>query len=72
MIDFISSIPPDLTAIPFVLAMFAWLLKKTIDRADMREDKLIEQIEKQNAQMDRIVDSLESLEEQVRQLKGVK
>lgn len=70
--EFLSTIPPDLAAIPFLLVMFGWLLKYTITRADKREDKLMEQIEKQSAQMDRIVDSLESLEVQVRQLKGVK
>ncbi|KZB90118.1 hypothetical protein A2U94_17850 [Bacillus sp. VT 712] len=72
MIEFISSIPPDLTPVPFILAIFAWLLFDTRKEAKTREDKLMGQIEKQNAQMDRIVDSLDSLEKQVRQLKGAK
>ncbi|WP_366162625.1 BhlA/UviB family holin-like peptide [Bacillus infantis] len=52
--------------------LFVWLLLDTRKEAKVREEKLIGQIEKQNANMDRIVLSIERLEQKVSTLKEVK
>ncbi|KZZ85650.1 BhlA/UviB family holin-like peptide [Bacillus sp. SJS] len=70
----------DLTTIPIeqfasqgvFAVLFIWLLTSTRKEAIEREQKLIAQIEKQNEAQDRIVHSLERLESQITQLKGVK
>ncbi|WP_026675778.1 BhlA/UviB family holin-like peptide [Fictibacillus gelatini] len=70
----------DLTSIPieqFVsngvfAVLFVWLLIDTRKEAKQREEKLTVQIEKQNEAQDRIVQSLERLEQQISQLKEVK
>ncbi|MGG6440494.1 BhlA/UviB family holin-like peptide [Saccharococcus caldoxylosilyticus] len=68
----------DLTQIPIdfwmsqgVFALlFVWLLHDTRKEAKEREQKLIAQIEKQNEAQDRIVQSLERLEQQIAILKA--
>jgi len=70
----------DITAIPIeqivsqgiFCLLFVWLLFDTRSEAKKREEKLTTQIEKQNEAQDRIVHSLERLETQISQLKGVK
>ncbi|MGE7217142.1 BhlA/UviB family holin-like peptide [Priestia koreensis] len=52
--------------------LFVWLLINTRNEATRREEKLTIQIEKQNETQDRIVRSIERLESQISQLKGVK
>ncbi|OLS37913.1 holin [Alkalihalophilus pseudofirmus] len=49
--------------------LFIWLLKDTRDEAKKREDKLIEQIDKQNDAHERIVSAIERLEMKVEKLK---
>ncbi|MFC0235661.1 BhlA/UviB family holin-like peptide [Fictibacillus phosphorivorans] len=68
----------DLTAIPLeqfasqglFAILFVWLLIDTRKESKERETKLTGQIEKQNENMDRIVQSIERLEEKVSQIKG--
>ena len=70
----------DLSAIPIDMfisnglfaVLFVWLLLDTRKEAKNREDKLTAQIDKQNEQMGRIVQSLERLETQISNIKEVK
>jgi predicted type IV restriction endonuclease len=67
----ISSIPLEQFATNGVFAiLFVWLLIDTRKEAKQREEKLIAQIEKQNEAQDRIVQSLERLEQQIAILKS--
>jgi cell division protein FtsB len=50
-------------------ALFVWLLIDTRKEAKQREEKMYAQIEKQNESMDRIVQSIERLEQKVSSLK---
>ena len=69
----LSTIPIDQVASNgFFAILFVWLLIDTRKEAKVREEKLTSQIEKQNEQMDRIVQSLERLENQITTLKEVK
>lgn len=69
----ISTIPLDQVVSNGVFAiLFVWLLIDTRKEAKTREEKLTSQIEKQNEQMDRIVQSLERLETQIQNLREVK
>lgn len=66
----ISQIPLDVWLSQGVFAvLFVWLLIDTRKEAKSREDKLNTQIDKQNEQMGRIVQSLERLETQISSLK---
>lgn len=49
--------------------LFVWLLFDTRSEAKARETRLIEQIDKQNFVQERIINSLERLEQQVSNLK---
>lgn len=70
----------DLTTIPVEMWMsqglfavlFVWLLIDTRKESKAREDKLTAQIEKQNDSQEKIVLSLERLEQQISNLKEVK
>jgi len=70
----------DLTQIPidqvvsngFFACLFVWLLIDTRNESKIREEKLTAQIEKQNIAQEKIVQSLERLEQQISQLKEVK
>lgn len=67
----LAQIPLDLWLSQGVFAvLFVWLLIDTRKEAKAREDKLSAQIDKQNEQMGRIVQSLERLEKQISNLKG--
>lgn len=67
----------DITQMPFDVwlsqglfaLLFVWLLLDTRKEAKAREDKLTSQIDKQNEQMGRIVQSLERLEQQISNLR---
>ncbi|MBU9720556.1 MULTISPECIES: BhlA/UviB family holin-like peptide [Bacillaceae] len=67
----------DITAIPFELilsqgffaVLFVWLFYDTREESKKREERLVQQIEKQNIAQDRIVQSLERLEIQIANLK---
>lgn len=66
----------DLTSIPieqFVsngvfAVLFVWLLYDTRKEAKEREQKLIEQIEKQNEAQQRIVEAIERIEQKIEKL----
>lgn len=70
----------DLTTIPVEMWMsqglfavlFVWLLTDTRKESKAREEKLTVQIEKQNESQEKIVLSLERLEQQISNLKEVK
>ena len=70
----------DLTSIPFehfvsngVFALlFVWLLNDTRKEAKEREQKLIEQIEKQNVAQQRIVEAIERIEQKIEKMEVAK
>lgn len=69
----ISQIPIDLWISQGIFAiLFVWLLIDTRKEAKAREDKLSAQIDRQNESMDKIVLSLQALEQQISTLKEVK
>ena len=70
----------DLTSIPieqFVsngvfAVLFVWLLYDTRKEAKEREQKLIEQIEKQNVAQQRIVEAIERIEQKIEKMEVAK
>ncbi|MCM3719165.1 BhlA/UviB family holin-like peptide [Fictibacillus phosphorivorans] len=65
------SIPVEMVASQGIFAcLFVYLLLDTRKESKQREEKLTVQIEKQNESMDRIVQSIERLEEKVSNIKG--
>ncbi|SDC80356.1 BhlA holin family protein [Terribacillus halophilus] len=68
----------DLTTIPLdtwvgqgiFCVLFVWMLMTTMKESRQREDKLLNQIEKQNAAQEKIVSSLERLELQIQDIKN--
>lgn len=68
----ISQLPLDQLISNGVFAcLFVWLLIDTRKESKARETQLIAQIEKQNIAQEKIVASLERLETQIQNLKGV-
>lgn len=69
----ISQVPLDVWLSNGIFALlFVWLLFDTRKEAKAREDKLSAQIDRQNESMDKIVLSLQALEQQISSLKEVK
>lgn len=69
----LTQVPIDVWLSQGIFALlFVWLLIDTRKEAKAREDKLSAQIDKQNEQMGRIVQSLERLETQITSLKEEK
>lgn len=69
----ISQVPLDVWLSQGIFALlFVWLLIDTRKEAKAREDKLSAQIDRQNESMDKIVLSLQALEQQISSLKEVK
>ena len=69
----ISSIPIEQLISNGVFAvLFVWLLIDTRKEAKEREQKLIEQIEKQNEAQQRIVEAIERIEQKIEKLEVVK
>jgi len=67
----ISAIPIDQFLSNGIFAcLFIWLLVNQQKDSKERESKLTTQIDKQNEQMGRIVQSLERLEQQITSMKG--
>ncbi|MFB5281927.1 MULTISPECIES: BhlA/UviB family holin-like peptide [Peribacillus] len=67
----ISSIPLETFAGQGLFALlFVWLLFDTRREAKAREETLLNQVDRQNEQMGRIVNSLERLEQQITSMKG--
>lgn len=65
----ISSIPLEQFATNGVFALlFVWLLHDTRKEAKEREQKLLEQIEKQNEAQQRIVEAIERIEQKIEKL----
>lgn len=65
----ISSIPIEQFASNGVFALlFVWLLHDTRKEAKEREQKLLEQIEKQNEAQQRIVEAIERIEQKIEKL----
>lgn len=65
----ISSIPLEQLISNGVFAvLFVWLLIDTRREAKEREQKLIEQIEKQNVAQQRIVEAIERIEQKIEKL----
>jgi BhlA holin family len=68
----------DLSAIPMdtwigqgiFCVLFVWMLLTTMKESKQREDKLLAQIEKQNAAQEKIVSSLERMEIQIQEIKN--
>lgn len=52
--------------------LFVWLFIDTRKESKLREDRLLDQIDKQNVSQGRIVLAIEGLEKQVSQLREVK
>lgn len=52
--------------------LFVWLFIDTRKESKIREDRLLDQIDKQNVSQGRIVLAIEGLEKQVSQLREVK
>lgn len=52
--------------------LFVWLFIDTRKESKLREDRLLDQIDKQNVSQGRIVSAIEGLERQVSQLREVK
>lgn len=68
----LTQIPIDLWVSQGVFAiLFVWLLFDTRKEAKAREEKLSQQIDKQNESMEKIVISLQALEQQISTLKEV-
>ncbi|MCB7071381.1 holin [Caldibacillus sp. 210928-DFI.2.22] len=69
----ISQVPLDVWLSQGIFALlFVWLLIDTRKEAKTREEKLSQQIDKQNESMEKIVISLQGLEQQISSLKEVK
>lgn len=69
----ISQVPIDVWLSQGIFALlFVWLLFDTRKEAKAREEKLSQQIDKQNESMEKIVLSLQGLEQQISTLKEVK
>jgi predicted type IV restriction endonuclease len=69
----ISQVPLDVWLSNGIFALlFVWLLFDTRKEAKAREEKLSQQIDKQNESMEKIVISLQGLEQQISSLKEVK
>lgn len=69
----ISQVPLDVWLSNGIFALlFVWLLFDTRKEAKAREEKLSQQIDKQNESMEKIVISLQGLEQQISTLKEVK
>lgn len=69
----ISQVPIDTWLSNGIFALlFVWLLFDTRKEAKAREEKLSQQIDKQNESMEKIVISLQGLEQQISNLKEVK
>ena len=69
----ITQIPLDqLVSNGIFASLFIWLLVNQQKDSKEREQRLTQQIDKQNEQQDRIVQSLERLETQIQNLKEVK
>ena len=65
----ISSIPIEQFASNGVFALlFVWLLVDTRKESKQREEKLIQQIEKQNEAQERIVQAIERLEQKIEKM----
>lgn len=66
----ITQLPIDtLVSNGIFAALFVWLLIDTRKEAKQREEKMYAQIDKQNEAQEKIVQSLERLENQISQLK---
>jgi predicted type IV restriction endonuclease len=69
----ISQVPIDVWVSQGIFALlFVWLLFDTRKEAKAREEKLSAQIDRQNESMEKIVISLQGLEQQISNLKEVK
>ncbi|WP_368974713.1 BhlA/UviB family holin-like peptide [Caldifermentibacillus hisashii] len=69
----ISQVPLDVWLSQGIFALlFVWLLFDTRKEAKAREEKLSQQIDRQNESMEKIVISLQGLEQQISSLKEVK
>ena len=69
----LSTIPVEMWMSQGLFAvLFIWLLTDTRKESKAREEKLTLQIEKQNESQEKIVLSLERLEQQISNLKEVK
>ena len=67
----LSSVPLDSWLQQGIFAcLFVWLLYTTNKQGLEREQRLSEQIDKQNAAQEKIVLSLQALEQQISNLKG--
>jgi predicted type IV restriction endonuclease len=69
----LTTIPVEMIASQGIFAvLFVWLFIDTRKESKHREEKLTAQIEKQNEAQDRIVLSIERLEQKVSSIGGVK
>ncbi|MGG3892511.1 BhlA/UviB family holin-like peptide [Geobacillus stearothermophilus] len=69
----ISSIPIEQFVSNGVFAvLFVWLFLDTRKEAKQREEKLLQQIEKQNEAQQRIVEAIERLEQKIEKLEVAK
>jgi predicted type IV restriction endonuclease len=69
----LTTIPVEMIASQGIFAvLFVWLFIDTRKEAKQREEKLSAQIDKQNEAQDRIVLSIERLEQKVSDMGGVK
>ncbi|SFA52320.1 BhlA holin family protein [Anoxybacillus pushchinoensis] len=69
----ISSIPLEQFVSNGVFAvLFVWLLHDTRKESKQREEKLIQQIEKQNEAQQRIVEAIERIEQKIEKLEVAK